>query len=318
MSITPLLAIMARLRDPNGGCPWDLEQNFATIAPYTIEEAYEVAEAITKGDMVELRDELGDLLLQVVFHAQMASEAGSFTFDDVVKSISEKMIRRHPHVFGSAEIKTAEAQIANWEAIKEQERREKAASPRPHPEFSPEKIPTSPKGEVAPQPTGRTNGDAGLTSPLGEVEARLGASGEGAPTPAIARTLDNIPLALPALMRAQKLQARAARVGFDWPEVSGVIAKIREELMEVEQAMIAEDKAAVADELGDLLFAVTNLARFTGHDAETALRGTNEKFTRRFAHVEDGLKAQGKGFEDATLNDMGALWDEAKANEKTA
>ena len=253
-----LLAIMARLRDPNGGCPWDLEQNFATIAPYTIEEAYEVADAISKGDMRELRDELGDLLLQVVFHAQMASEAGSFTFEDVVKSISEKMIRRHPHVFGDAEIKTAAAQTEHWEAIKAAERAEKKRE----------------------------------------------------------RTLDNIPLALPALTRAQKLQARAARVGFDWPEVSGVIAKIREELMEVEQAMIAEDKAAIADELGDLLFAVTNLARFTGHDAETALRGTNDKFTRRFTYVEDGLAARGKAITDATLNEMGALWDEAKRKEK--
>ena len=256
--ITPLLAIMARLRDPNGGCPWDVEQNFATIAPYTIEEAYEVAEAIAKGDMHELRDELGDLLLQVVFHAQMASEAGSFTFDDVIKSISEKMIRRHPHVFADAEIKTAEAQTENWEVIKAAERKSKKRE----------------------------------------------------------RVLDDVPTALPALMRAQKLQARAARVGFDWPEVSGVIAKIREELMEVEQAMIAEDKAAVADELGDLLFAVTNLARFNSHDAETCLRGTNEKFTRRFNHVEDGLKAQGKAFADASLNDMGVLWDEAKAKER--
>lgn len=256
--IKPLLDIMARLRDPNGGCPWDVEQNFATIAPYTIEEAYEVAEAITRGNMNELRDELGDLLLQVVFHAQMAAEAGSFTFDDVVKSISDKMVRRHPHVFGDADIKTAEAQTENWEVIKAAERAGKKRE----------------------------------------------------------RVLDDVPTALPALMRAQKLQARAARVGFDWPEVSGVIAKIREELMEVEQAMIAEDKAAVADELGDLLFAVTNLARFTGHDAETSLRGTNEKFTRRFAYVEDGLKAQGKAIGDATLNEMGALWDEAKAKER--
>lgn len=258
MTIKPLLDIMAKLRDPQSGCPWDVEQNFATIAPYTIEEAYEVAEAITRGDMNELRDELGDLLFQVVFHAQMAAEAGSFTFDDVVRSISEKMIRRHPHVFAGADIKTADAQIENWEVIKAAERAGKKRE----------------------------------------------------------RTLDDVPAALPALVRAQKLQARAARVGFDWPEVTGVIAKIREELMEVEQAMIAEDNAAVADELGDLLFAVTNLARFTGHDAETSLRGTNEKFTRRFAHVEDGLKAQGKTFAQASLNDMGALWDEAKGLEK--
>ena len=259
MTIQPLLAIMARLRDPNGGCPWDVEQNFATIAPYTIEEAYEVAEAIAKGDMAELRDELGDLLLQVVFHAQMAAEAGSFTFDDVVTSISEKMIRRHPHVFADADIKTADAQTENWEVIKAAERKDKKRE----------------------------------------------------------RVLDDVPTALPALMRAQKLQARAARVGFDWPDVSGVIAKIREELMEVEQAMLAEDKAAVADELGDLLFAVTNLARFTGHDAENCLRGTNAKFIRRFNYVEDGITAQGKAMVDASLNEMGALWDEAKEKERT-
>lgn len=259
MTIQPLLAIMARLRDPSGGCPWDVEQNFATIAPYTIEEAYEVAEAIAKGDMAELRDELGDLLLQVVFHAQMAAEAGSFTFDDVVTSISEKMIRRHPHVFADADIKTADAQTENWEVIKAAERKDKKRE----------------------------------------------------------RVLDDVPTALPALMRAQKLQARAARVGFDWPDVSGVIAKIREELMEVEQAMLAEDKAAVADELGDLLFAVTNLARFTGHDAENCLRGTNAKFIRRFNYVEDGITAQGKAMVDASLNEMGALWDEAKEKERT-
>ncbi len=256
--ITSLLDIMAKLRNPNGGCPWDVEQNFATIAPYTIEEAYEVAEAITKGDRLELRDELGDLLFQVVFHAQMAKEEGSFEFADVVQSISEKMIRRHPHVFADADIKTADAQVANWEVIKAAERAGKKRE----------------------------------------------------------RTLDDVPAALPALMRAQKLQARAARVGFDWPDVRGVIEKIREELLEVEQALLAEDHDAVGDELGDLLFAVTNLARFTGHDAETNLRGTNDKFTRRFAYVEDGLKAQGKALGDASLNEMGVLWDEAKAKER--
>jgi nucleoside triphosphate diphosphatase len=277
--INPLLAIMARLRAPVGGCPWDVEQNFATIAPYTIEEAYEVAEAIAKGDMAELRDELGDLLLQVVFHAQMAAEAGSFTFAEVVQSISDKMIRRHPHVFADAEIKTAEAQTANWEVIKEQER---AAKKRE-------------------------------------------------------RTLADVPAALPALMRAQKLQARAARVGFDWPDVSGVIAKIKEELAEVEEvlalchpersegSMPRQDssatpqndiiKARLADELGDLLFAVTNLARFVGADAETALRGTNAKFVRRFEFIEDALKADGRHVKDASLDEMEALWNAAKAGE---
>lgn len=253
-----LLAIMARLRDPSGGCPWDLEQNFGTIAPYTIEEAYEVAEAIAAGNREELRDELGDLLLQVVFHAQMAAEEGSFTFADVVQSISDKMIRRHPHVFGDAEIKTAAAQTAHWETLKAAER-------------------------------------------AGKKRERI---------------LDDVPAALPALMRAQKLQARAARVGFDWPDASGVLAKIREELAEVEAAIASGAPAAIADELGDLLFAVTNLARFTGQDAETALRGTNEKFTRRFGHIEDSLRAAGKPFAEVTLHDMEALWNEAKTKER--
>ncbi len=256
--INPLLTIMARLRNPEGGCPWDVEQNFATIAPYTIEEAYEVAEAIAKGDMHELRDELGDLLLQVVFHAQMAAEAGSFTFADVVQSISDKMIRRHPHVFADAEIKTAEAQTANWEVIKEAER---AAKKRE-------------------------------------------------------RTLADVPAALPALMRAQKLQARAARVGFDWPDVSGVISKIKEELAEVEAAIASGDKAHTEEELGDVLFAVTNLARFVGADAETALRGTNAKFVRRFEFIEDALKAEGKHIKDASLDEMETLWNAAKEKER--
>jgi len=253
-----LLTIMARLRNPQGGCPWDLEQNFATIAPYTIEEAYEVAEAIANGDMGELRDELGDLLLQVVFHAQMAAEAGHFTFDDVVQSISDKMIRRHPHVFADAEIKDAAAQTENWETIKAAERSKKKSD----------------------------------------------------------RTLADVPAALPALMRAQKLQARAARMGFDWPDTRGVIAKIREELAEVEEALAAGDAVHTEQELGDVLFAVTNLARFVGADAETALRGTNEKFTRRFAFIEDGLAAKGRTIADASLDEMEALWNEAKHRER--
>lgn len=256
--IKPLLNIMARLRDKNAGCPWDLEQNFATIAPYTIEEAYEVAEAIAKGDRTELRDELGDLLLQVVFHSQMASEEGSFSFGDVVQSICDKMVRRHPHVFSDAEIKTAEAQTANWEVIKEQERAAKKSE----------------------------------------------------------RTLADVPAALPALMRAQKLQARAARVGFDWPDTRGVIAKIKEELAEVEAAITSGDAAHTREELGDLLFAVTNLARFVGADAETALRDTNAKFTRRFEYIEDALKAKGVAIKDASLDDMEALWNEAKGKER--
>jgi tetrapyrrole methylase family protein/MazG family protein/ATP diphosphatase len=257
-SIQQLLTIMAKLRSPSGGCPWDLEQHFASIAPYTIEEAYEVADAIAKGDMDELKNELGDLLLQVVFHAQMAAEEKLFTFDDVVAAISEKMIRRHPHVFGDADIKDAAAQTENWEAIKAAERSKKKSD----------------------------------------------------------RTLADVPAALPALMRAQKLQARAARVGFDWPDTPGVIAKIKEELAEVEEAIASGDKSHTEEEIGDLLFAVTNLARFVGGDAETALRGTNQKFIRRFEWVEDGLAARGVNINDASLDDMEALWNDAKVNEK--
>jgi MazG family protein len=258
--IDRLRAIMAKLRDPNGGCPWDLEQNFSTIAPYTIEEAYEVADAIAKNDIAGLKEELGDLLLQVVFHARMAEELGEFTFDDVATTISDKMLRRHPHVFADAVVESAAAQTANWEKIKEAERKGK-----------------------------RRDG-----------------------------VLDDVPTALPALMRAQKLQSRAARVGFDWPEISGVIEKIREELVEVEQALLAQDKANFEEEIGDLLFAVTNLARYAEADAEGALRGANEKFTRRFGHIEAGLKKQGKTLADASLDDMGVLWDEAKRREKLA
>jgi tetrapyrrole methylase family protein/MazG family protein/ATP diphosphatase len=254
---TKLLDIMARLRDPNGGCPWDVEQDFTSIAPYTIEEAYEVADAIARNDMDSLREELGDLLLQVVFHAQMASEQKLFSFEDVAKAINEKMIRRHPHVFADAEIKTADAQTQSWETIKAAERK--------------------------------------------------GKKKDG--------VLADVPTALPALMRAQKLQARAARVGFDWPDATGVIAKIKEEMAEVEEAIASADEAHIAEELGDLLFAVTNLVRFTGGDAETALRDANEKFTRRFNHVEAALKGD---FSTATLDDMEAHWVAAKKKESAA
>ncbi len=256
--IEKLLEIMARLRSPEGGCPWDLEQNFATIAPYTIEEAYEVADAIARGHMGDLKDELGDLLLQVVFHAQMASEAGLFTFDDVAASINDKMIRRHPHVFADASFDTADAQTVNWENIKAEERKKKTDT---------------------------------------------------------SRTLADVPTALPALMRAQKLQSRAARVGFDWPDTSGVIAKIKEEIAEVEEAIAAHDDAHIAEELGDLLFAVTNLVRFVKADAETALRDANHKFTRRFESIEDALTTQGRNVKDASLDEMEALWNAAKARE---
>lgn len=251
-----LLTIMARLRDPEGGCPWDIEQDFASIAPYTIEEAYEVAEAIASGDRVHMKEELGDLLLQVVFHAQMAAEEGSFTFEEVAASINEKMERRHPHVFGEQVIASAEAQTANWENIKQQER-----------------------------------------------------AGKGKDS-----VLADVPTALPALMRAEKLQKRAARVGFDWPDVTGVTAKIREELAEAE-AEAALDTPHFAEEVGDLLFAVVNLARFKGVDAEEALRQANRKFTRRFQHIEQQL---GKPCSEATLDEMEALWNDAKKRESAA
>jgi MazG family protein len=257
--ITSLLEIMSRLRDPNGGCPWDLEQNFATIAPYTIEEAYEVADAIARNNMSDLKEELGDLLLQVVFHAQIAKEAGTFTFEDVTRAISDKMIRRHPHVFADAQINTADAQIDHWETLKAAERKDKKSE----------------------------------------------------------RTLADVPTALPALMRAQKLQARAARVGFDWPDTRGVIAKIHEELKEVEDAIASNDDAHIAEELGDLLFAVTNLARFVKADAETNLRDANQKFTRRFESIEDALAVQGRNIKGASLDEMETLWNEAKRAEKS-
>lgn len=256
---TKLLEIMARLRNPEGGCPWDLEQNFATIAPYTVEEAYEVADAIARNDMDGLREELGDLLLQVVFHAQMAKEGDLFSFEDVAAAINDKMIRRHPHVFGDAEIADATAQTANWETIKAAERKKKTRD----------------------------------------------------------RVLDDVPGALPALMRAQKLQSRAARVGFDWPDVRGVMAKIAEETIEVDEAIKANDQNHIAEEIGDLLFAVVNLARFTGVDAEDALRNANAKFTRRFEAVEDGVNASGKGFDSTTLDEMEAFWVAAKKAEKS-
>lgn len=262
-SIDSLLHIMARLRDPNGGCPWDVEQDFASIAPYTLEEAYEVADAIAEGDMQGLKEELGDLLLQVVFHAQMAKEEGLFDFDQVAAGIGEKLVRRHPHVFGDADIKTAEAQTASWEAIKAEERKEKAGKP--------------------------------------------------------VSILDNVPKALPALTRALKLQKRAAKVGFDWDSPEPVFAKLDEEIGEFKSA-IAEgaDREKLADELGDILFVCANLARQFDIEPEEALRGTNRKFERRFRHIEHSLSQQNKRPEDATLEEMDALWNDAKKQEKRA
>jgi MazG family protein len=265
-ALTPmnrLLRIMQRLRDRTSGCPWDVEQTFATIAPYTIEEAYEVADAIERGSMGDLREELGDLLLQVVFHAQMATEANTFDFEDVAEAICAKMIARHPHVFADARVASAEAQTVAWEEMKAAERAAK--------------------------------GDAAETS-----------------------TLDGVPLALPALLRAIKLQNRAARVGFDWPSTAEVIDKIVEESRELAEvnASPEPDRDRLEDEMGDLLFVAANLARHLKIDPETALRRANAKFERRFRHIERGLAAQGRKPEDATLEEMDALWDDAKLLER--
>jgi MazG family protein len=258
--ISRLIAIMARLRDPEGGCPWDLEQSFATIAPYTVEEAYEVADAIERGDLADLRDELGDLLLQVVFHSRMAEEAGEFAFGDVVKSICDKMLRRHPHVFGEAAFDSVAEQSKAWEEIKAAERAAKA----PH----------------------------------------------------RARVLDDVPAGLPGLLRAVKLTKRAARVGFDWPDVETVLDKLHEEISELQVEIAAGEKDKAREELGDLLFVCANLARKLEVDPEDALRAANAKFTRRFRHIEDALEARGLTPSQSNLEEMDGLWDEAKAAEK--
>jgi MazG family protein len=256
-----LIEIMARLRDPAGGCPWDIEQTFATIAPYTIEEAYEVADAIERGDMGELEEELGDLLLQVVYHARMAEEAGAFDFAGVARAIGDKMVRRHPHVFGAEEVRDAAHQTLRWDAIKAQERARKAEGVR-------------------------------------------------------AGALDGVPLGLPALTRAAKLTHRAARVGFDWPSCAEVLAKLREELGELEAEIEAGDVGKAREELGDLLFVCANLARKLDVEPEEALRGANSKFVRRFGHIEARLAEQGRSPEDSDLPEMDSLWDEAKALER--
>jgi ATP diphosphatase len=258
-----LLDIMARLRDPAHGCPWDLEQSFATIAPYTIEEAYEVAEAAERGEPEALKDELGDLLLQVVFHARMAEEARYFAFNDVARAIADKMIRRHPHVFADVEVDGAAAQTVAWEARKAEERRAKATAAG-HPESA----------------------------------------------------LDGVGLGLPALTRAEKLQKRAARVGFDWPSTPPVFAKIEEEIAELRTEIDGGGGAErIADELGDLLFAVVNLARRLSVDPEQALRHANRKFERRFRSVEERLATAGKPITEATLDEMEAEWQQVKSDE---
>lgn len=256
MPIERLLAIMSRLRDPQGGCPWDREQTFETIAPYTIEEAYEVADAIERNDLHELREELGDLLFQVVFHARMAEEQGAFDFAAVVAAICDKMERRHPHVFGDAQIADADAQTVAWEALKRQERAAKATQ---------------------------------------------------------ASILDDVPVALPALTRANKLGKRAAQVGFEWPDVQGALDKVAEELDELRAALRnPTDASALEAELGDVLFTIVNVARYVKVDPETALRRTNLKFQRRFQFIERQLRANGRSVDDATLEEMDALWEEGK------
>jgi ATP diphosphatase len=267
--LSRLLEIMAALRTPGTGCAWDLVQDFKSIAPYAIEEACEVVDAIEREDFGDLRDELGDLLLQVVFHARMAEERGLFDFGGVVEAVTTKMIRRHPHVFGEPEQRTPEAVEGVWAEIKAQEKAEKRAARR--------------------------------ASGLPE-EAREG-------------LLADVPATLPALTRAIKLQEKASKVGFDWNDARLVLAKIREECDEVEEALDRGDKAHVADEVGDVLFAVANLARHARTDAESALRQTNAKFERRFRHIEQRLEAQGKVLGAASLQEMDALWDEAKALE---
>jgi ATP diphosphatase len=265
-----LIEIMAALRDPAGGCPWDLEQTFTSIAPFTIEEAYEVADAIERGETDDLRDELGDLLLQVVFHARMAEEAGLFDFGGVVEAITAKLIRRHPHVFGDADSLDSEAVKASWGRIKAEEKRLR-------------------------------------------IEVR---AASGLPPEAPSGALGHVPFALPALSRALKLQEKAAKVGFDWNDVRAVLVKLREEIAEVEAEVTGGSREALSGEIGDLLFAVANLARHLDVDPEAALRAANVKFARRFAHIEYRLAESGRGPEGANLEEMEALWVEAKGLER--
>jgi ATP diphosphatase len=283
-----LLAIMAALRTPQTGCPWDLEQTFETIAPYTIEEAYEVADAISRGDLADLKEELGDLLLQVVYHARIAEEKGAFAFADVAEAVNAKMIRRHPHVFGSEEERAAGAQPGFWSRIKAEEKADRAAE----------------RARLSPEASGQTTG-------LGSL------------------TLADVPLGLPALTRAVKLQDKAAKVGFDWPDLGPVFQKMKEEIGELEEVAFASapsagspesltqaQRAATEEELGDMLFVMANIARHLKLDPETALRAANDKFTRRFAYIERRLAERGKTAPQSTLEEMDALWDEVRALDK--
>jgi MazG family protein len=263
-TLDTLLGIMARLRDPERGCPWDLQQSFRTIAPHTIEEAYEVADAIERDALLDLRDELGDLLFQVVFYAQMAAEQDRFSFDDIVEGICDKMIRRHPHVFADATITSADRQTDAWETQKAMEREARATA-----------------------------------------EHRT------------ASALDGVARGLPALTRAVKLQKRAARIGFDWPVIDDVLDKVVEEANELKEELHADsDPSAIEDEFGDLLFVLANLSRHLKLDPEAALRRTNAKFERRFAHVEAKLAASGKSPETVTLAELDDYWNEAKSRER--
>jgi nucleoside triphosphate diphosphatase len=265
--LSRLVEIMAALRDPDGGCPWDLEQDFSSIRHYTIEEAYEVADAIERRDYDDLRDELGDLILQPVYHAQMAAERGLFDIGDVIQAVTEKLIRRHPHVFGPDTAADAAGAKERWEAIKSDERERKA-------------------GRLAPD----------------------------APVPSI---LDGVAHALPALSRAEKLSSRAAAVRFDWPDWRETLAKVREELAEVEEAASAADRDRTHEEIGDLLFTAANLARKLGIDPEAALRDANGKFTRRFRHVEARAAAEGVALADAGLERLDHYWEEIRTSDRS-
>jgi ATP diphosphatase len=267
--ISRLLEIMAALRDPGTGCPWDVAQTFASVAPYTLEEAYEVADAIQREDMVDLKEELGDLLLQVVFHARMAEEQGAFAFPDVVEGITRKLIRRHPHVFGDARALPVEEVNRLWDRIKQEEKAERRQA--------------------------RERAGIALEEP---------------------GFLGGIPAVLPALTRAQKLTAKAAQVGFDWPDADQVVSKIHEELDEVREAAETGDADHLEDEIGDLLFAVTNLSRHYGIDPESALRRTNAKFERRFRAIEEGVARAGRTLSEAGLEEMERLWVEAKERDR--
>lgn len=291
-TIDELVAVMAALRTPVTGCPWDLEQDFASIAPYTIEEAYEVADAIHRGDLADLKEELGDLLLQVVYHARMAEESGAFALPDVVDAITRKMIRRHPHVFGSVEARSSGDVDGLWARIKAEERAEKAAA----------------RARFAAAPSATPSDHAGAAASL----------------------LDDIAMALPGLTRAVKLQDKAAKVGFDWPSLGPVFAKLKEEIAEFEEVatpadprgaardVSGDERARIEEEFGDMLFVVANVARHLKIDPEAALRGANAKFTRRFRHIEKRLAEQGRTPAQSTLEEMDRYWDEIRAQDKAS